>query len=93
MPLSDNESHTLLMAFDREEKPLGLLLDDKSGMFTRADGHWLVVTPSNGYFNGAEIVEVEEGFLDFFDKLDAKGSEPTYKQVLAYRAPEETVTA
>jgi hypothetical protein len=83
--MSDNGS--LMMAFDDKEDPLGLLYTDDTGLYVRAEGQWFVITADNQEFEGAEVVDVDRDFLDFFDKLDAKGSEPTYKQTQKYASP------
>lgn len=77
-------NEVLLAAFDNDEKSIGLLLSDESGMYVRGDGHWFAVTKQNTKFDGANVVEVEEDFLDLYDKLETKGTAPTYSQAEAH---------
>lgn len=82
-----SDTGSLMMAFDAKEEPLGLLYGDDTGMFVRAEGQWFIITADNREFDGALVVDVDSDFLDFFDKLDAKGSDPTYKQTQKYALP------
>lgn len=79
----------LLAAFNSEETFMGLLASSDSGMSVRADGGWATISPSNRAFLGATIFTVDDDFLEFFDKLDSKGTEPTLKQVLSFAVADE----
>lgn len=91
MALSDDfgGDTQLMVAFNGEDEFLGLLADSPAGLFGRADEHWVTVSPENRYFIGAVTYDVEDDFLEFFDKLDAKGIEPTLKQAMAYADKDE----
>lgn len=78
------------MAFNDEEEPLGLVLDTDTATQVREDGRWMTLPEDSNALDGVEIVEVEDEFLDFYDKLNARGTEPTYKQTFAYEKSEET---
>ena len=77
------------MAFDDNEEAIGLLMDSEIGRSVRSEGSWHKLSQYNEAFEGAEVVQVDEDFMSFFDKLDAKGIEPTYKQVKAYEIEDE----
>lgn len=79
----------LLAAFNSEETFMGLLASSDSGMTVRADGGWHTLSPSNRFFLGATIFTVDDDFLEFFDRLDSKGTEPTLKQVLSFAVEED----
>lgn len=91
MALSDDfgGDTQLMAAFNEKDECLGLLADSPAGLFCRADDHWVTVSTENRYFIGAVLYDVEDDFLEFFDKLDAKGIEPTLKQVTAYADKED----
>lgn len=82
------ETSSYMMAFNDNEEALALLRDDESGLYVRADGQWFTVPMGSTEFDGVEVVEVEDDFLAFYDKLDAKRTEPSYKQVQAFAKPE-----
>lgn len=80
----------LFMMFDDDKEPLGLVLSTEVGRFVRSDERWFSLPSSNRSFEGAEMVEVEEDFLKFYDKLDLKGKNPpTYDQTQAYEIEDE----
>lgn len=78
-----------LMAFDENEEAIGLLRDTESGLFARSQGRWFTITEENPAFDGAQVVQVDDDFLDFYDRLDSKGNEPTYKQAQSYAVEDE----
>ena len=75
---------TYMVAYSDDDEFIGLLIDSQAGMFGRASGSWITVTGSSQAFAGANIIYVDPDFLDFFDKLDQKGTEPTMKQAKSY---------
>lgn len=80
----------LMMMFDEDKEPLGLVLSTEVGRFVRTDERWFTLPKSNMRFEGAEVIEVEEEFLKFYDKLDSKGKNPpTYDQTQAYEIEDE----
>lgn len=80
----------LYMMFDDEREPLGLVLVTEQGRFVRSDENWFTLPASNMRFEGAEIIEVEEDFVKFYDKLDTKGKNPpTFNQTEAYEIEDE----
>jgi hypothetical protein len=91
MALADDFGGTpeLLAAFNGEEDFVGLLASSDNGMSVRADNNWHTMSPSNRFFLGATIFPVDEDFLEFFDRLDSKGTEPTLKQVLSFAVEDD----
>lgn len=79
-----NGEVTYMVAYNDDDEFVGLLLDSESGIYGRASGSWFTVTGDNPQFSGINIMYVDEDFLEFFDKLDSKGNEPTMKQANSY---------
>lgn len=79
-----NGEVTYMVAYGDDDDFIGLLIDSAAGMFARANGGWITVTGENQAFANSNILFVDEDFLEFFDKLEAKNSEPTVKQAKSY---------
>lgn len=79
-----NGEVTYMVAYNDDNEFIGLLVDSQAGMFGRANGGWITVTGNSRAFAGANIMYVDDDFLEFFDKLESKGSEPTFKQAKSY---------
>lgn len=79
-----NGEVTYMVAYNDDDEFLGLLIDSQAGMFGRANTSWISVTGDNTVFAGANVIFVDEDFLEFFDKLESKGTEPTLKQAKSY---------
>lgn len=82
----------LMAAFDEDESFMGLLLSAQGMLFTRDSGSWHVMPSGSRFYDGAEVVEVEQEFMDLYDKLASKGKMPTYKQAHAFEveSPDES---
>lgn len=74
----------LMAAFSPDNSFLGLLADSPAGLYVRADGSWMSLSSDNRVFSGAQVLDVDDDYLDFFDKLDQRGTEPTYDQTSSY---------
>lgn len=74
----------LMAAFDEDEGFKGLLLSAQNMLFTRDSGSWHVMPSASRFYDGAEVIEVEQEFMDLYDKLASKGKMPTYKQAHAF---------
>lgn len=84
-----NDDVKLMSASNDQGEFLGLLADTSSGLYTRGEGQWFQVTESNHYFNGATLHYLDADSLRFFDKIDAKGNEPTLDQILVFADEDE----
>lgn len=83
---------TLMVAYTDDDEFIGVLADSQAGTFARVGGGWATITPSNRMIAGANVVDVDEDILDFVDKLESRGSEPTLKQALSYATKDEEPT-
>jgi hypothetical protein len=79
----------LLAAFTQDDTFIGVLAMSDAGAFVRADGQWIPMGENNAAYIGSKVVEVQEQFLDLFDKLDSKNSAPSTDQALSYAIDED----
>lgn len=86
-PLDDFNGPVTLMAASNDDKQfMGLIAVSQGGMYARGDGAWHTITEDNPYFAGVNVIDVDSESVDLFDKLDAKGLQPTIEQMAAYKA-------
>ena len=79
----------ILAAFAQDDTFIGVLAMSDAGAFVRADGQWVPMGENNAAYVGSKVVEVQEQFLDLFDKLDEKGNTPSTDQALSYAVEDD----
>ena len=62
----------LLAAFDAGTGALvDLVLSDPDGLWARSRGDWVPLQPADPRLDGAEVVDVDESFVDAYDRAEA----------------------
>jgi len=80
----------LYMAFDSDtEDQIGLLQIQDNGQLMRGLGEWTPVSSYNHHFDDADIVNVSDDFIKFFDMLDDRDNLPTFQQTRKYAISDE----
>ena len=79
----------IMAASNDADEFVGLLVDSLAGLFVRADQEWHTVGPNNPTFVGVSLHYLDPDAVAFYDKIEAKGKEPTLDQMLAFADEDE----
>lgn len=83
-----------LVAFDMDtEKFVDFVRSDVHGLSFRTDGQtWQLYQPGDFSLDGSEIIDVDEAFVEFADKVLSTQGTPTREQALKYAADDGKAT-